>query len=242
MVAPNGSAPEWPGHRAPRNRLLESLSADDWAGVEPLLERVHLTVSQVLEPSSEASPWLHFPESAVIAMVTTFADGRRVEVGTVGNEGMCGMSAWLEAEHDGNQSLCQIAGATLRGRAVDIIAVSARRPSIHRLLSRYASAYLGLVEQGTACNRIHPLERRCARWLLMTCDRLPSAHLLLTPEMIATMLGVPHEGAAIAIQALRGHGLIRASRDRIDIMDRPGLERMSCECYEVVRNQFARIA
>ena len=241
MVSPQ-SASGWTGHRAPRNRLLESLSVDDWAGVEPLLERVQLTVSQVLEPSGEASPWLHFPESAVIAMVTTFADGRRVEVGTVGNDGMCGMSAWLEAAHDGSQSLCHIAGAALRGRAVDIIAVAARRPTIHRLLSRYASAYLGLVEQGTACNRIHPLERRCARWLLMTRDRLPSAHLLLTLDMLAIMLGVPHGGATIAIQALRRHGLIRASRDRIDIMDRPGLERMSCECYQVVRHQFARIA
>jgi CRP-like cAMP-binding protein len=242
VVALNERVPGWAGHREPRNRLLEALSADDWGTVEPLLERVDLRVSQVVESAGKASPWLHFPESAIIAVVTTLADGRRIEVGTVGNEGMCGLPAWLEADSDEGESLCNVAGAALRGNAAEIIALAGRRPTIRRLLSRYAGAYLGVVSQGTACNRIHPLEQRCARWLLMTHDRLSTGELLLTRELLAVMLGVSVEGAAIAVQALRGHGLIRATRDRIDIMDRAGLERLSCECYQLVRSQFDRIA
>jgi CRP-like cAMP-binding protein len=242
VVATNERVPGWMGHSEPRNRLLEALSADDWGCVEPLLERVSLTVTQVVESAGKASQWLYFPESAIIAVVNTLADGRRIEVGTIGNEGMCGLPAWLESESDCGESLCNVAGAALRARAADIIAVAGRRPTIRRLLSRYAGAYLELVSQGTACNRIHALEQRCARWLLMTQDRVSSGQLLLTRELLAIMLGVPDEGATIAIQALRGHGLIRASRHRIHIMDRAGLERMSCECYQLVRNQFDRIA
>ena len=237
-----GSRGTWAGHGEPRNRLLEALSADDWGCVEPLLERVHLTASQTVESPGEASPWLHFPESAIISVVNTLADGRRIEVGTVGNEGMSGLAAWLEAEAGADHTLCRVAGNALRGRAVDVIAMSMRRPAVRRLLSRYAGAYLTLVAQGTACNSIHGLEQRCARWLLMTHDRLADRKLLLTREFLAIMLGVPPAGATLAIRALRAHGLIRASHERIDIIDRAGLERASCECYQRVRDQFDRLA
>ncbi|MDQ2664612.1 MAG: Crp/Fnr family transcriptional regulator [Gemmatimonadota bacterium] len=242
MVAPDERAPRWTGHREPRNHLLGALTADDWGSIEPLLERVNLRLAQVVESAGKSSQWLHFPESAIIAVVTTLADGSRIEVGTVGNEGMCGLPAWLEADSDDGESLCNVAGAALRGRASDIIAIAAHRPTIRKLLSRYAGAYLGVVSQGTACNRIHPLEQRCARWLLMTHDRLANDELLLTRELLAVMLGESLEGATIAIQSLRGDGLIHASRDRIHIMDRAGLERVSCECYQLVRHQFDHIA
>jgi CRP-like cAMP-binding protein len=246
VVARNDRVPgrpgRWAGHREPRNHLLEGLSPNDWTSVEPLLERVNLAVSQTIESPGEVSPWLHFPESAIISVVNTLADGRRVEVGTVGNEGMSGLSAWHEAESDDSHSVCSVAGATLRAHASEIIAVANHQPAIRRLLNRYAGAYITLVSQGTACNRVHGLEQRCARWLLMTHDRLRGSHLLLTRDFLAVMLGVPPEGATLAIRSLRAHGLIRASRRRVDIIDRAGLERMSCECYQVVRDHFGNLS
>lgn len=232
----------WAGHREPRNHLLEVLSHSDWTSIEPLLERVSLDVSQTIESPGEVSPWLHFPESAIISVVHTVADGRSVEVGTVGNEGMSGLSAWHEAESDDSQSVCSLAGATLRGRAADIIVLTEYQPAIRRLLNRYAGAYITLVAQGTACNRAHGLEQRCARWLLMTHDRHRGKHLLLTRDFLGVMLGVPPAAATLAIRALRNHGLIRASHHRVDIVDRAGLEQMSCECYQVVRHHFAHLA
>ena len=246
MVARNDGVPgqpdRWAGHREPRNHLLEMLSPQDWASVEPLLERVEIAVSETLELSGEVSPWLHFPESAIVSIVTTLADGRRVEVGTVGNEGMCGLSAWHEAESDDSQAICTMAGACLRGRASDLIAATVRRPAIRRLLNRYAGAYITLVAQSMACRRMHGLEQRCARSLLMTHDRMSDGHLRLSRDRLAAMLGVPPAGATLAVRTLRGHGLITVSRDRVDIVDRAGLEQMSCECYHVVRAHFANLA
>ena len=232
----------WAGHREKRNHLLELLSPHDWSSLEPLLERVELSASETVESPGEVSPWLHFPEASIISVVNTLADGRRVAVGTVGNEGMCGLPAWYEARADESHAVCSSAGPALRGRASDIIAVAAHRPAIRRLLNRYAAAYITLVEQGNACNRIHGLEQRCARSLLMTQDRLPHNPLQLTSDGLAVMLGVPRAGATLAIRSLREHGLIRSSRQQVDIVDRAGLEQVSCECYRVVRDHFARLA
>ena len=218
------------------------LSPQDWASVEPLLQRVEIELSETLELSGDVSSWLHFPESAIISVVTTLADGRRVEVGTVGNEGMCGLSAWHEAESDDSHAICSMAGACLRGRASDLIAAAARRPSIRRLLNRYAGAYITLVEQGMACRRMHGLEQRCARSLLMIHDRMPDRHLRVTPDLLAVMLGVPAAGATLVVQSLQRRGLITASPDQVDIVDREGLEQISCECYHVVRAHFANLA
>ena len=236
-----GRSSRWVGHCEPRNHLLELLTPIDWASVEPLLERVNLAVFQTVESPGEVSPWLLFPESAIISVVNIMARGRQEEVGTVGNEGMSGLTAWHEAAADDRHSRCSAAGSTLRGRASEIIAVASQRPAIRRLLGRYAGAYLTLVSQGTACNRMHGLEQRCARLLLMMHDRLAGSHLLLTRGSLSVMLGVPAAGATIAIRTLRGRGVIRASRERIVIVDRPGLERMSCECYQVVRDHFANL-
>jgi CRP-like cAMP-binding protein len=236
-----GRSGRWVGHREPRNHLLEVLTPVEWASVEPLLDRVDLTAFQTVELPGEVSPWLHFPESAIISVVNIMARGREVEVGTVGNEGMSGLTAWHEAEADDNHSVCSAAGSTLRARASDIIAVASQHPAIRRLLGRYSGAYLTLVAQGAACNRIHGLEQRCARLLLMMHDRLTGSHVLLTRGSLSVMLGVPTSGATLAIRALRGHGVIRASRERVDIVDRDGLERLACECYLVVRDRFATL-
>lgn len=232
----------WAGHHAPRNHLLEVLSPSDWASVEPLLERMDLAVSDSIERQGEVSPWLHFPESAIISVVHSLADGRRVEVGTVGNEGMCGLSAWHEAEADESFSVCSVAGATLRGRASEMISLAAHRPAIRRLLNRYAGAYIVLVAQDTACNRRHVLEQRCARWLLMTQDRLPDLHPVLTRDLLAVMLGTASATVMLAIREMSGRGLIRVEGHRVEIIHRAGLERASCECYAVVRAHFAKLS
>ena len=246
MVARNDRVPgppdRWAGHNEPRNHLLEILSPKDWTSVEPLLERVALAVSETVELPGATSVWLHFPESAIVSVVKTMEGGLRVEVGTVGREGMFGLSGWHDAEPDDNQSICSVAGSVLRARASEMIAVADHQPAIRRLVNRYAGAYIALVAQGTACNLLHGLEQRCARWLLMTHDRLRGGELSVTSESLAGMLGVPPAGATLAIRSLRAHGLIRASHRRVEIVDRQGLERISCECYQVMRAHFARLS
>jgi CRP-like cAMP-binding protein len=237
-----GQPDRWAGHHEPRNHLLEILSPNDWTSVEALLERVDLAASQTVELPGEVSEWLLFPESAIISVVKTLVGHQRIEVGTVGSEGMCGLSGWYEAESDNSHCACSVAGSVLRARASEFIAVADHQPAIRRLLNRYAGAYIALVEQGTACNLLHDLEQRCARWLLMAHDRLCSSQLMLTHEFLAGVLGVPSESASAAIRSLCADGVIRASHRRVDIIERDGLERMSCECYQVMRTHFARLS
>ena len=228
-----------PGSDIARNRLLAALAPEDLASLEPHLERVELPINYVLAEPGQHFSHIYFPESAAISIVTYMADGSGVEVGTMGNEGMAGLPAYLEAEASESRTFCQVRGAALRLPVHLLIAAADARPGIRRLLNRYTQAYLSLVAQGAACNRLHNIEQRCARWLLMTHDRtVGSDELELKQEFLALMLGVRRIGVTIAAGALQDAGLIRYRRGHIRVTDRAGLEAAACECYAVVRTHF----
>jgi CRP-like cAMP-binding protein len=174
ISAPSSSAPpgDDPHRGAVHNRLLAALAPDDLAALAPHLEEVTLGNGEVLADPGEPLADIYFPETAIMSVINRMADGAGVEVGTVGNEGLVGLAALLGAEASESQTLAQIPGTALRLPPPCWSRPSTRRPALRRLLHRYTQAYLTQVAQGAACNRLHGIEARCARWLLMTHDRV----------------------------------------------------------------------
>jgi CRP-like cAMP-binding protein len=225
-----------------RNRLLAALAPEERTALVPHLEPVSLAIGEVLAEPGVPLAHVYFPETAILSVINRMADGAAVEVGTVGNEGLVGLAALLGAEASESQTLAQIPGTALRLPAALLAAEAAARPALRRLLDRYTQAYITQVSQGAACNRLHGIEARCARWLLMTHDRVGGADAFpLTQEFLAIMLGVRRAGVSVAAGALQDAGLIRYRRGGIRVLDREGLEAAACECYGVVRRQFDRL-
>jgi CRP-like cAMP-binding protein len=224
------------------NRLVRTLAAHTpheaaWltAGLEP----VTLELGAVLAGVGEPFAHVYFPETAVISVISHMADGAAVEVGTVGSEGVAGLAVFLEAEASTNETVAQIPGKASRFAAAEFMDGLNECPELRRLLNRYTHAYLTQVAQTAACNGVHKIEARCARWLLMTHDRVDQAtHFPLIQKYLAIMLGVQRGGVSAAAGALQDAGLIRYSRGEIQVLDRAGLEEAACECYGVVRRHF----
>lgn len=227
------------------NRLLAALAAlspPDAAWLTALLEPVTLGLGQVVAAVGEPFAHLYFPTTAVLSVISRMADGAAAEVGTVGNEGVAGVAVLLDANTGGNETVAQIPGAAFRVPVGAFADGADGRPALRRLLHRYTAAYLAQVAQTAACNRLHGIEARCARWLLMTHDRVEQADRFpLTQEYLAIMLGVRRSGVVVAAGALRDAGLIRYSRGAIRVLDRAGLETVACECYGIVRRHFDRL-
>jgi CRP-like cAMP-binding protein len=227
------------------NRLLRTLASrapDEATWVIARLEPVTLELGEVLAGVGESFHHLYFPITAVVSVISHMADGASVEVGTVGNEGVAGLSVFLEAEASTNETVAQIPGTASRFDAAEFVQGVSTRPELRRLLNRYTDAYLTQVAQTAACNRLHDIEARCARWLLMTHDRVGQAeHFPLIQKYLAIMLGVRRSGVSEAAGALQNAGLIRYTRGEIRVLDRVGLEKAACECYGIVRRHFDRL-
>ena len=227
------------------NRLLSSLArlAPEESGwLSERLETVELAHAQVLVEAGSTYEHVYFPDSAVLSVISRMADGSAAEVGTMGNEGIAGLPVFLESGATENEVVAQIPGAARRVTAEAFAAGAQEQRTLRRLLNRYTQAYLAQVAQTAACNRLHGIEQRCARWLLMTHDRVGGADQFpLTQEYLAIMLGVRRAGVSVAAGALQDAGLIRYRRGDIQITDRDGLESASCECYGIVRGQFDRL-
>jgi CRP-like cAMP-binding protein len=226
----------------PRNRLLSALDARDFAVLKPHLERVQLGTLEMLARQGERFTHAYFPEGAMISLVNRMADGGRVEVGTIGNEGMAGLPAFLETDIAESETFCQVPGPAIRVPVEVLVQAARERPAIRHLLNRYTQAYLSQVAQSAACNRLHGIEHRCARWLLMTHDRVNRAEEFpLKQQFLAEMLGVRRAGVTVAAGALQDAGLIAYRRGIIRVLDREGLEAAACECYSIVRQRFDRL-
>jgi len=227
------------------NRLIEALAVlapSDAAWVATQIESVELDIGQLIARAGEPFRHVYFPETAVLSIISRMADGTAVEVGTVGNEGMAGVGVFLGADVSVNETVAQIPGTAGRIESTRFVDGAATRPELRRLLNRYTEAYLTQVAQTAACNRLHGIEARCARWLLMTHDRVGEAERFpLTQEYLAIMLGVRRGGVSLAAGTLRDAGLIRYSRGAIRVVDRAGLETAACECYGIVRRHFDRL-
>ena len=231
-----------PTEQRPGNRLLRALAADDYASLAPHLSNVELEINDVLANAGQAFKQIYFPSTAVISIVNFMSDGSGVEVGTVGDEGFAGLPAYLEAEASEGKTFAQIRVSSTRMPVQALISAAAERPALRHLLNRYTQAYMTQVAQSAACNRLHSIEQRCARWLLMTHDRMGGSDTIpLKHEFLALMLGVRRAGVTVAAGLLQDVGLIRYRRGTIRVVDRTGLEKASCECYAIVRRHFDRL-
>ena len=177
----------------------------------------------------------------MISLVTYLEDGPSVEIATVGREGMVGISLFLETATVAWRAFGQVPGKALRIRAETFREEVDRNGALVRLLKRYTQALLSQVAQSSACNCVHTIEQRCARWLLQTHDRVGSDHYPLTQEFLAQMLGMRRSSVSQAAGGLQKAGLIRYVRGRITVLDRAGLEAASCECYAIIRREFERL-
>jgi CRP-like cAMP-binding protein len=222
------------------NLLLAALSPDDRAQVERCLEPVDLPTGKVLYEPGERMEHAYFPISGVISMVSDMEQGT-VEVGTVGREGMLGIPILLLSASTTTRAFMQVPGQGWRCSAADLLRCTTEVPAFSRLLHRYMLALFEQVAQSAACNRLHTLEERCARWLLMVHDRVGDEVLPLKQSFLADMLGVHRPAVTLAAGSLQTAGLIRYSRGRVHILDRPSLEQAACACYRVVSDSFARL-
>ena len=225
-----------------RNRLLRAIASLGYADFDARLERIELGVPDMLAKQGESFTHAWFPETCVISLVNEMEDGSSVEVGTIGNEGFAGLPAYLQADASETNTFCQVPGSVLRLPIDDLIDAAARSPELRKMLGRYTQSYLTQVSQSAACNRVHDIEQRCARWLLMTHDRVDGVDQFpLKQEFLAFMLGVRRAGVTLAAGRLQESGYIRYRRGVIRIVDRDGLEKAACECYRIVRRHFDRL-
>jgi len=225
----------------PSNRLLGALPDGLLEQLLPYLELVTLDVRDPVASPGQPYEYVYFPESCIVSVVNDMRDGSTVETGTIGNEGVAGLPALMDATSSESRMFCQVPGAALRAPARVVADVVEREREFRRLVNRYAQAYLSQVAQGAACNRLHGIEQRCARWLLMSHDRVTGDEFPLKQQFLAEMLGVRRAGVSVAASALQESALIRYSRGTVQILDRDGLEAASCECYGVIRRQFDRL-
>jgi cAMP-binding proteins - catabolite gene activator and regulatory subunit of cAMP-dependent protein kinases len=224
-----------------RNRLLRALPDEDYAALSRFLEPIEIKVGDVQAEQNKPFKHVLFVETGMVSIVNHIGKGM-IEVGTVGNEGMAGLSVFLEDGVATSKTFVQVPGSAKQIASEDFVKVVEAHPAIRRLLNRYAHAFLTSVAQTAACNLTHQLQERCARWLLLTHDRMEGAGAFpLTHEFLSAMLGVRRSGVTVAAGALQDAGYIRYTRGNITITDRKGLEGAACECYEVVRAQFDRL-
>jgi CRP-like cAMP-binding protein len=224
-----------------QNHLLAALSLEEFAPLEPWFEVVGLPRGDILARPGEPIEHAYFPTSGMISVVALMSEGLGAEVATVGNEGMIGLPIFLGAGSVPFHLMAQLAGQSLRIPAPRL--ESALRPEsrLTVLLRTYSQAFFVQTAQNAACNGIHPIAMRAARWLLATHDRAEADAFYLTQEFLAFMLGVARQSVGIAVGDLADQGLISYARGKIRILDRPGLERASCGCYGIVRAEFDRL-
>lgn len=225
----------------PRNRLLEALPPAELRALRPYLERVELQQREALFEPDLPIPFVYFPETAVVSLTNVLREGGNVEIGTSGREGMAGLPVFLGEDAGTTRAFAQIPGVAFRVEAATFSRLAGSPGPLHALLLRYTQAFLTQVAQTAACNGAHLVEQRCARWLLMTHDRVDGDEFPLTHEFLAFMLGVRRAGVTLAMGGLQDAHLVRYVRGRVTVADRAGLERVSCECYAVVRAQYERL-
>ena len=224
-----------------RNRLLAALPDAEWQRWLPQLELVDMPLGQVLYEAGRTLSHVYFPTTAIVSLLYVMADGASAEIAVVGLEGVVGISLFMGGESTPSRAVVQSAGRGVRMPSQAIKAEFDRSAPVMHLLLRYTQALITQMAQTAVCNRHHSLDQQLCRWLLLSLDRLDSPDLVMTQELIANMLGVRREGVTEAALKLQGTGLIRYARGRISVLDRPGLEQRTCECYAVVKKEYDRL-
>lgn len=230
------------GHvRNNHNRLLLTLEKNAYQELAPHLEPVSLTLRQPLYQPNQPIEHVYFPVNGVVSMLAHMEGGTLIEVATVGNEGMIGLPLFLGTDLTPGTSFSQIPGQAFRMSAQHFRQAIATFGPFTKALHRYTQALMVQISQGNACNRIHALEERCARWLLLCHDRVGEDEFSLTQEFLSQMLGVRRASVNLAAAAFQHAGFIEYSRGRIRILNRQGLESAACQCYSVIRDEYDRM-
>ena len=229
------------GHQPQQNHLLNALSPAARERLYPHLELVEMPLGKVLYESGDVQRHVYFPIDSIVSLLYVMEDGASAEIAVVGNEGMVGVALFMGGETTPNRAVVQSAGYAYRLKGQLLKEEFSRSGALQHLLLRYTQALLTQMAQTAVCNRHHTVDQQLCRWLLLSLDRLPSNDLTMTQELIANMLGVRREGVTEAAGKLQSQGLIHYRRGRITVLDRPKLERASCECYAVVKCEFDRL-
>lgn len=224
-----------------QNHLLGAIPDVEWVRFAPHLTPVALGLGDVIYESGTDQPYVYFPTNSIVSLLYVMEDGSSAEIAIVGNEGLVGISLFMGGATTTSRAIVQSAGSAYRMRAQFIRDEFILAGPVQQLFLRYTQALLTQMAQTAACNRHHDVDQQLCRWLLMSLDRLSSDTLSMTQELIANMLGVRREGVTDAAGKLQRAGVIQYSRGRIQVLDRPRLEGFACECYEVVREEFARL-
>ncbi len=229
------------GHVAEQNEILAALPSQDYEGLLPHLTSVSLEHKQSLTQPNERVTHVYFPRGAVASILAYMDDGLAVEGATVGREGLIGLPVLMGDGMGTEVAICQVPGGAARITSAELIAAAARSVALGRIVQRYALALMGQMVRTAGCNRVHPLEERCARWLLMTADRVGAGEFPLTQEFLAAMLGVRRSSVSVAAGMLHEAGFITYKWGRLRILNREGLEQAACEDYRLSKQIYERL-
>ena len=224
-----------------KNRLLAALAPAEYRRLLPKLETVFLSLKQCIYESRRTIDYVYFPLNGVASIVAFLNDGTGIEVATVGNEGMVGLPVFLGADKTPLVAFQQIPGESMRMKSEVFTKEVKRNGHLTAILHLYIQTFMVQIAQGNACNRAHSIAQRCARWLLMTHDRVGRRQrFLITQEFLGQMLGVRRAGVSEVASDFRKSKLIDYKRGMVHILNRKGLEKQTCECYWVIKNELDR--
>lgn len=230
-----------PIHHPAQNHLLAALPAPDLDALSSQLERVSLALGQMLYEPGGQMRHAFFPTTAIVSLHYVTESGASAETAGVGNEGMVGVPLFMGGDTTPSSAVVQTAGQAYRLDRHGLKQEFDKAGPLQRLLLRYAQALMTQMAQTAVCNRHHSVEQQLCRWLLLTLDRLPNSELVMTQELVASMLGVRRESVTDAAGRLQAAGYIRYRRGHIGVLSRTGLERNVCECYGVVKKELDRL-
>jgi CRP-like cAMP-binding protein len=228
-------------HNPRQNVLLANLSAPRLEELGPHLHWQDLVVEQVIYEPNARIEYAYFPTTGMISVVSLMEDGRSIEVGTIGSEGMLGTPLLVAPHAPPFRYFVQIPGHCYRIAVGRLREAAVEHHDVRDVIERYDAAYLTQTMQGVACNGLHAVQQRCCRWLLLARDRSESDELQLTHEFLALMLGVRRASVSEVLGPLQEAGLVRSHRGLITILDRAGLEAGACECYQVMLSHHRRL-
>ena len=225
----------------PANRILAALPDDEFEQLRPKLREVSFQIGEIVYQAEEEIESVFFINRGIISWLATLEDGNTVEAGVIGPEGLAGVPVVLGARSTPNQGLAQSNVEASRISSQDIVREFRKGGRLNQLILRFVHTMFTQVAQTAACNRLHTLDQRLARWLLMTHDRTIGDSFTLTQDFLSRMLGVRRAGVSVAANSLRQDGFLDYRRGDIHILNRAGLEAASCECYEIVKQEYEQI-
>ena len=228
-------------HSPKQNHILAALPAADYERLLPDLELIPMPLGWAVYESGGSLGYLYFPTTCIVSLLYVMESGASAEIAITGNDGMVGISLFMGGESTPSRAVVQSAGHGYRLKAKALKREFALGGDLQHIALRYTQALITQMAQTAVCNRHHALDQQLCRWLLLSIDRLPGDDLVMTQELIANMLGVRREGVTDAAGKLQTDGLIQYSRGHIKVLDRAGLEKRVCECYAVVKKEYARL-